>query len=104
MTANVVTSAAARDRPLSMRCRKSMCVHRRRGWKNCTTRDRAASGVLLLARTIRLSRASDELELAALHLLFEHAEACLLLHVERLVDGLVAFPDFDGRTRIDLLQ
>src|SRR3989442_1435874 len=53
---------------------------------------------------VRLARAADELELAALHLLFEDTELRLLLHVEHLVDRIVRFARIGLGPRIDLLH
>ena len=53
---------------------------------------------------VRLSRARHELELPALHHLFEHAELRLLAHVEHLIDAVVGLSDFHSRPRLELLE
>src|SRR2546423_1850472 len=60
--------------------------------------------ILLILCPVGLPRASDELELAPLHQLLEHAEFGLLRKVEDLVNRLVRLLGVGDRARIDVLQ
>src|SRR5262245_33104429 len=55
---------------------------------------------LLLSAPVGLAGARHELELAALHALFEDAKSGLLPDVEHLIKGLVRLFDLDRRLRI----